>query len=63
MSDLRTTISKIKTTSSTSSDKISIWIIKQARAQIEPLLLHLTNRIIETGIYPNELKNSIIVQY
>ena len=61
MSQLRTVISSMKTTSTTADDKISIWMIKQARSQLEPLLLHLVNRTILTGIYPTSLKISKII--
>ena len=61
MDELRRCISSMKTTGSGASDQISSWMLKQAFPQLEPLLLHLSNRIIETSIFPSTLKISKIL--
>ena len=61
MSQLRNTLTSMKTTASSSDDDISIWAIKQARQYLEPILLHLVNSIIITGDYPSTIKTTKIV--
>ena len=61
MSQIRTLITKMKSTGSTSRDDVSIRHIKMARAQLEPLLLYLTNLVISTGMYTACLKTTKIV--
>ena len=56
MSELRTVMNSLRPTASSSSDYISVKSILQARKEIEPQLLNLTNRIIATSMYPDQLK-------
>ena len=51
----------MRTTGSSTDDEVSIWSIKQVRTYLEPILLHLVNKIIITGEYPENLKNTKIV--
>ena len=61
MSQLRATITTMKPTSSTTVDQISLKTIKQARLQLEPQILNLTNQILKTLIYPSKLKLTKII--
>ena len=48
-------------TTSTAEDYISVQLLKDASSVINQLLLHLTNRVITTGNYPEILKTTKIV--
>ena len=48
-------------TASTTADHISMRLILQARSQLEPQLLNLINRIIETADFPHRLKLTKII--
>ena len=61
MSQLRRTIDSMRATGSTAEDFISMRAIKSAQREIEPLLLKLINRIIETNEYPETLKITKVV--
>ena len=61
MSQLCKVITRMSPTSSTAADYISIKTIKQARSQIEPLLLVLINQIISTTVYPKNLKLTKVI--
>ena len=61
MKDLSTTLTKMRATGSSSVDNISMWMLKQGADHLRPLLLHMVNRIILTGIYPSSLKTTKIV--
>ena len=58
MADLSSIITSMVPTGSTSRDEISMWLVKQARVELEPQLLHLTSKIIETGGYPEALNTT-----
>ena len=51
----------MKATGSTAKDNISVKSIKEARNQLEPLLLNLVNRTIESGQFPEEIKTTKVV--
>ena len=61
MHQLRLELSRMKSSSSSGEDDITIRLIKQAQNQLESMLLHLINRIIKTRKYPEPLKISKIV--
>ena len=61
MSELRKSLSDMKSTGSSAGDFISVRAIKNARKQLEPLLLNLTNRVILTGTFPRELKITKVI--
>ena len=61
MTQLRTTIQKMKSLGSTGEDDLSDKTIKQAISQLEPLLLHMLNRTISTTTYPVPMKTTKIV--
>ena len=61
MSTLRSVLSKLKSTNSSSQDEISMRSLKMARREIEPLLLHLINLIITRADYPAGLKVSKVI--
>ena len=61
MSDLRQTLNSMRTTGSTAGDNISVKSIKQAREQLNPLILNLINRVISTGIFPEKLKITKVI--
>ena len=61
MAQLRYELSRMKSTGSTGEDDISVQLIKQAQSQLEPMILHLVNRIIKSRTYPEPLKISKIV--
>ena len=56
MSQLRKVITSMRPTLSTAGDQIPMKIIKEARTVLEPQLLNLVNKIIETAEYPQILK-------
>ena len=61
MCELRKVISTMSPTASTTTDYISMKTIKQARKSLEPQLLNLVNSIIQTTIYPNNLKTTKVI--
>ena len=61
MSELKKTITTMKSSGSSSEDGISMWIIKLAREFLEPQILHLITRIMATGVYPKTLKISKLI--
>ena len=61
MKQLSKVINGMKATGSSSADNISMWLIKQGKEYLQPLLLHLITKIIESGIYPTNLKTTKIV--
>ena len=61
MSQLVSVIKSMKPTTSTTSDYISVKILKEAGHSISPHLLNLVNSIIKTQEYPSELKLTKIV--
>ena len=61
MSDLRKVLNCMKATGSTGDDDISTKMLKSAQQQLEPILLHLTNRTIQTTSFPTPLKTAKVV--
>ena len=54
-------LADIKKTNSTSADNISMNTLVKLKLSCTPLLTHMINRTIETGIFPEVLKISKIV--
>ena len=61
MHQLRKTLQGMQLTGSSGEDNISICMIKQAQKELEPLLLRLVNRAIQTRTDPAALKMTKIV--
>ena len=61
MSQLRTTLSRMRATGSMGEDDLSTKNIKQAQKELEPLLLKLINTTIKSTTYPEALKTTKIV--
>ena len=61
MSDLKKILSSMSATTSTTSDFLSIKVIKEAGSSINPHLLHLINKIIATQDYPTSLKHTKVI--
>ena len=61
MSELKQIISLMPPTTSSTSDFLSMKLIKDASPVINPLLLHLVNKVIDTEKYPSSLKLTKIV--
>ena len=61
MSELVKSVKSMKSTRSATEDGVSTWTIKQAQQELLPLLLHLINKVIETGQFPDSIKTSKIV--
>ena len=61
MKELRIILTSMCSTTSTANDHIPMKAIKQARCQLEPQLLHLTNKIILTSKYPDRLNITKII--
>ena len=61
MGELRLVLCQMKTTRSMGIDDISIRTIKQAQSQLEPILLHLVNTMIQTTTFPTPLKTAKVV--
>ena len=61
MSQLRTIIKSMKSTSSTTSDYVSMRVIKEAGTVLQPHLLNLVNSVITSEKYPQQLKITKIV--
>ena len=61
MHQLRSTLKQMKSTGSMGEDDVSIRKIKQAQAELEPLILKLVNAVIRTTTYPDSLKTTKIV--
>ena len=61
MGDLRLILSRMKTSGSMGIDDISIRTIKQAQAELEPIILHLVNTTIQTMTFPTPLKTAKVV--
>ena len=63
MSELRTVLSKLKPTNSSSRniDDISMKSLKMVARELEPLLLHMIDLIISRSDYPDSLKTSKVI--
>ena len=61
MHQLRSIITKLRPTGSSSYDRISMKAIKLARGPLEPLILHLLDQAIEQGQFPRDLKTMKVV--
>ena len=61
MAKFKQILMKMKSTTSTTCDFISIRIIKEAGDTILPQLLHMINSVIKSGSYPKQLKVTKIV--
>ena len=54
-------VDKMKPTGSAGEDEISMRMIKDARQELQPLLLVMVNQTISTTDYPSSLKTTKIV--
>ena len=61
MSQLKTTLSTMSSTSSSTSDFISMKLIKDAGPVLNPHILHLINKIISNEDYPSNLKVTKVI--
>ena len=61
MGELSKYMDKMKPTGSAGADDISMRSIKDARAELQPLLLLLINQSIKSRTFPNQLKQAKIV--
>ena len=61
MSILSKTLDSMRATGFSSNDQISMWMLKQAKEFVLPLLQQLLTRILATGVYPTQLKTTKIV--
>ena len=61
MSDLRKTLSQMKSTGSMGHDNIAVKNIKHTQRKLEPIFLHLVNNCISTTTFPEILKLSKVV--
>ncbi len=59
--ELKDIVSSLKNTNSTGHDGINNFLIKKYFEHIGNPLLHICNKILTCGIYPNCLKRAIIV--
>ena len=61
LGELRSTLSKMKTTNLMGIDDISIRTVKQAQSELEPIILHIVNTSIRTTTFPTSLKTAKVV--
>ena len=61
MTQLKKTVSRMKSTRSATNDGVSMWAIKQANQELLPLILQLVNRVTTTGQFPETLKTSKVI--
>ena len=61
MGELKIILNRMKTSGSMGIDDISIRSIKQAQAELEPIILHLVNSTIRTKTFPTPLKIAKVV--
>ena len=61
MNDLYQVYAKIKKSNTVSRDKISMNTLCKLKRSTQPIILNLANKIIESGIFPKELKVSRII--
>lgn len=60
--ELKSVIQRLKNQTASGIDGITTKDVKNSLEQLLPVLTNLINGILETGIYPDELKESIVTQ-
>ena len=61
MSQLQIVLHRMSSTGSLGEDDISVKLIKQAQAELEPALLQLVNSTIKTVTFPQKLKTTKVI--
>ena len=61
MTQFRQIFQRMKATNLCCEDDISMCILKNAKSQLEMILLHLVNTTIKTTMYPDKLKTTKII--